>query len=174
MKYIKTSFLLIIFTLIYNSDICAQYVIENGVFGNGGSVYSNNYTINGTVGQAITGTINSKENISDAGFWYYFVGEQSPVDVEESKSPGEFRLKGNYPNPFNPSTTISFEVPTENQVKITIYSLNGQVIDTLVNESLKEGSHSVKWQPEGLAGGVYFYSIESGTKKYSGKMLLLK
>ena len=128
----------------------------------------------GLLGRQLPGNFKDKESISGAGFWYYFVGEQPPVNVEADKTPKEFKLKGNYPNPFNPSTTITFELPKENHVKITIYSLNGQIIDTLVNESLQEGTHSIKWQPSGLAGGIYFYSVETGSIKMSGKMLLLK
>ncbi len=86
---------------------------------------------------------------------------------------------GNYPNPFNPSTTISFNNPAKNKVKIDIYNVKGQKINTLVDEELSQGTHQVVWNGndknnEPVASGVYFYKIKAGKQTLNKKMLLIK
>jgi len=86
----------------------------------------------------------------------------------------------NHPNPFNPSTTISFNVISADQfTKILVYNLRGQKVNTLINDLLTAGEHSVIWNGVDFAGrkvasGVYFCRIENGERKLEKKMLLLK
>lgn len=105
------------------------------------------------------------------------------VDVEDDSdnntTPKEFELEQNYPNPFNPSTTIEYEIPARNHVLITIYNINGQVVDVLVDEDQSAGKHTVVWdgrnvKSEQLATGIYLYSIKAGSNEVTKKMLLLK
>jgi hypothetical protein len=89
-------------------------------------------------------------------------------------------LKGNYPNPFNPETTISFAtLDGNNRTEITIYNLKGQKIKTLLNEVLPAGRHSVLWNGtdesgKKVASGVYFYKMKSGSFSSTRKMILMK
>ncbi len=89
-------------------------------------------------------------------------------------------LNGNYPNPFNPETTISFSVvQTSSLVNLEIYNLKGQKIKTLVNEVLSAGSHSVVWngtddKGKSVASGVYLYKMRTGNYVSSKKMILMK
>jgi len=85
----------------------------------------------------------------------------------------------NYPNPFNPTTTISFNLPTAGDVTLEVYNTKGQIIDTLVNEHKTAGEHNVVWngtdsRGSGLTSGVYFYKIKSGKFTSTKKMILLK
>lgn len=86
----------------------------------------------------------------------------------------------NYPNPFNPSTTISFSVSEVlSSVNIEIYNLKGQKVKTLVNEQLSVGLHSITWNGKDdsnkpVSSGIYFYKMRAGKYTASRKMILLK
>ena len=88
-------------------------------------------------------------------------------------------LKGNYPNPFNPRTTISYSVKDATPVTIGIYNVKGQLVKTLVNEDKAAGNHSITWdgiddnnQP--VSSGVYFYKMLAGKYSSTRKMILMK
>ena len=88
--------------------------------------------------------------------------------------PGKFSLYQNFPNPFNPTTSIKFDIPKESIVKITIFDALGRETAVPVNESLKAGSYSVDFDASRLASGIYYYKIEAGNYIESKKMVLLK
>ncbi len=81
---------------------------------------------------------------------------------------------GNYPNPFNPVTTIEFEIPNSGLVNITVYNMLGEKVVALVNEKMEMGSHSISFDASRLASGTYIYRMISGSSVISKKMLLLK
>jgi hypothetical protein len=85
------------------------------------------------------------------------------VGVEEISShiPEGYTLYQNYPNPFNPLTTIRFSLPVSGLVKITIYDVQGQEIETLVNKELAAGEFEVNWNAGNFSSGVYFYRLQS-------------
>ena len=92
----------------------------------------------------------------------------------EIRLEGKFALHQNYPNPFNPSTTISYEIKETSFIELTVYDALGRFIK-IVDEGIKiPGSYSVRFEPEGLSTGVYFYQLISGEYKTQNKMLLLK
>jgi len=100
-------------------------------------------------------------------------------DQESSSLPDKFMLAQNYPNPFNPKTSISFYVPTNSNVILSVYDLAGKEIKRLVDESKKAGQYKVSWDATDAYGakissGVYFYSIRFAGKRITKKMLLLK
>ncbi len=98
------------------------------------------------------------------------------VDSEDSAqdSPIIYDLSQNYPNPFYPSTTISFSLPNSGLVVLSVYSLLGQQIASLVNAKLPAGKHAVQWTPQDVPSGVYYYRIEAGSFVQTMKMLLAK
>jgi aminopeptidase N len=100
----------------------------------------------------------------------------SPVtDVEETPTNlFSYKLDANYPNPFNPSTTISFSVPEREVVTLKVYDILGNEVTTLVNEEKPAGSYKIIWYTEGLAGGVYFYQMTADEFVQTKKMILLK
>ena len=85
----------------------------------------------------------------------------------------DFRMK-NYPNPFNPSTTISYHLPRSNFVTLRIYNITGQLIETLVNGHNNAGYHTVLWNASEVGSGLYFYKIEAGEYTETKKCLILK
>ena len=93
--------------------------------------------------------------------------------------PVESQLVGNYPNPFNPETTISYTVKENSNVKIDIYNMKGQLIRSLVNSEKAAGNHSVVWNGQDdngrtVASGVYYYKMYAGKYSSTKKMILMK
>jgi hypothetical protein len=98
--------------------------------------------------------------------------------------PAVFALSQNFPNPFNPATTINYDLPEASNVRVTIYNILGQAVKTLVDESRLAGYYSVQWNGTGddnrsVASGMYLYRIEAvgaGNSTFTQvkKMMLLK
>jgi flagellar hook assembly protein FlgD len=93
--------------------------------------------------------------------------------------PVTYQLSPNYPNPFNPMTKISFDLPEPQRVKLAIFGLDGRRVASLVDQPMPAGSHTVTWQGrndqgELVASGTYFYRIEAGNFRKVFKMTLLK
>jgi len=94
--------------------------------------------------------------------------------VNELLNPHSFQLLRNYPNPFNPITTIDFTLPISGFVTLRVYDLMGREIETLVDRRLSSGMHSVTWNGSAYPSGVYFIRMVSGKITRTQKMLLLK
>ncbi len=88
--------------------------------------------------------------------------------------PKKFELEQNFPNPFNPVTTIKYSVPEKSNVKIDVFNSLGQLVATLVNEKKAAGKYSVKFNAENLTSGVYYYKFTAQDFSVTKKMLLLK
>ncbi len=103
------------------------------------------------------------------------IRSDSPTSVSQQKSlPDQFKVWQNYPNPFNPSTTIRFALQEPENVKIEIYNMLGQKLETLLNKPMSAGIHKVKFNVQNLFSGVYFYKIEAGRFHDFKKITLLK
>jgi len=110
----------------------------------------------------------------------YFLGHDSiagiitnAVSVDEG-APAAFSVAQNSPNPFNPTTSISFNIADAGNVSIDVFNVAGQRVDTLVDEYLSAGSHTVTWDAAGFSAGVYFYTVKSNGFSKTMKMTLLK
>lgn len=91
-----------------------------------------------------------------------------------NQTPNTYKLEQNYPNPFNPVTKINFAIPNPGNVKLLVYDVLGREVSVIVNEYKQAGNHSVVFDAENLASGIYFYSIEAGDFKDTKKMTLIK
>jgi hypothetical protein len=80
----------------------------------------------------------------------------------------------NYPNPFNPVTTLNYNLLQNTNVLLQVFNLKGQLIDTLVNQTQAAGQHSVAWNAVNQCSGIYFYQLKTGAQTATGKCLLLK
>jgi hypothetical protein len=98
----------------------------------------------------------------------------SPSASSQLSENNSFALKGNFPNPFNPTTLIYFTIPQASNVKLTVYDALGQVVGTLVNEYLDAGEHYAQVDGSQMSSGAYFYRLEAGEHSAVGKMLLVK
>jgi ELWxxDGT repeat protein len=88
--------------------------------------------------------------------------------------PNSIRLKANYPNPFNPTTNISFKLPQATHVEITIYDMLGREISTLVNGRRSAGQHTITFDASSLATGMYIYQLSTEESVKTKKMMLIK
>jgi photosystem II stability/assembly factor-like uncharacterized protein len=95
-------------------------------------------------------------------------------EVEVFLNPFFYSLLQNFPNPFNPSTTISFSLPEKKWVKLVIYDINGTLVEILVNKQMDPGNYSVKFNSTGLASGIYYYRLQTSNFIVTKKMILLK
>ncbi len=97
------------------------------------------------------------------------------VGVEDEITPIDYTLKiNNYPNPFNPSTTINYTIPQNEFTKITIYDMLGREIEVLINGYQNAGTHSVNWSPKEVSSGVYLAVIKYKNQTLTQKMIYQK
>lgn len=93
---------------------------------------------------------------------------------ESSQKPSNIKLHQNYPNPFNPSTNIGFYLDNQQQVSLQVYSSDGRLIQEVANGIYTKGQHSILFNGENLASGVYFYQLTASGNTISKKFTLLK
>jgi hypothetical protein len=98
----------------------------------------------------------------------------SVTNNSSDQAPNKYSLEQNFPNPFNPSTTIAFSIPIRSSVTLKIFDVMGRELATLVSEELAEGKHFRQWNAPGLSGGVYFYRLTAGAFSDTKKLILLK
>ncbi|MEF3695371.1 MAG: chitobiase/beta-hexosaminidase C-terminal domain-containing protein [Candidatus Cloacimonadota bacterium] len=114
---------------------------------------------------------------------YLIAGGSAVVTATDSDDPSapilETALLGNYPNPFNPSTTLSFSLVETSPVELVIFNARGQRVRSLVNRTLSSGMHSVVWdgrdeQGQSASSGIYFYRMHTGKYSSTRKMIMMK
>jgi hypothetical protein len=88
--------------------------------------------------------------------------------------PAQFALEQNYPNPFNPSTSINYALKTSSHVKLQVFDVTGQLVETLVDDFLGAGNYRVTFEAGNLASGIYLYRMQAGGNVITNRMLLLK
>jgi len=162
----------------------------NGTFeiatGNNGSFTLNPYS--GSYTLTVTGTHYSETieytpttfvvPYTDTDPWVIWVN-QSSSDDDHVSVPTVTKLKSNYPNPFNPSTKIAFDIAHAGNVSIDVYNIKGQRVKTLVNGYYEIGNHSIIWNGDDSTGrsvgsGIYFYRMTTNGYNSVQKMLLMK
>ena len=158
----------------------SSYLLQTSVMSAGGSPgASTNFSTNGTLGQPTPigiGTAAGKTLY--AGFWGKFWLLTPVVDalVPEVFTNLAFQ---NFPNPFNPSTTIEFTVAQQSAVELSVFNVNGEKVTTLTNEDKSPGRYKVIWDGRDSFGrevssGVYFYRLTIDDYHSTKKMLMLK
>jgi outer membrane protein assembly factor BamB len=96
------------------------------------------------------------------------------IDNKVKAVPQEFELHQNYPNPFNPTTTIGYNLPTDEHIELVVYDINGKEIAQLISAQQSAGNHKVNWDASGLSSGIYFYRIQTGEFVETRRTILLK
>jgi len=96
------------------------------------------------------------------------------ITTNGSIIPKVFKLYNNYPNPFNPSTTIKFDIPKSSDVKLVLYNALGQEVLTLINSHFEPGAYSFEWNATNFSSGIYFYKMSAGIFTDIHKMVLIK
>jgi hypothetical protein len=138
-----------------------------------------------SLGVAIRSAVNGNiAYLADEGFFGVYDCDDAlnycPVETfNQDAAPIYPTLAPNYPNPFNPTTSIAFSMPTSDTAQLAIYNLRGQKISTLVNGNIEAGCHTATWNGTddkgcSVGSGVYFYRFSCGNQVLTRKMILLK
>ena len=160
-----------------NSD-WAEYYFE------GNRIHSWQWTL-GSVGDTIPLQLSVTNimgfdfpNPPDSSQWYMddykLVRIDTTVGIKDFSFPTEYILYQNFPNPFNPTTTIKYQIPEMSFVSLKVYDVLGNEIVTLINEEKPIGSYEVEFDGRGLSSGIYFYKLQAGSFVETKKMILLK
>ena len=117
-----------------------------------------------TSGIALISEIQNKENL---------MSKENEPNLSNNEKESYFEAK-NYPNPFNPSTTISFTLKEGTNVKLTVYDRLGREVKTLVDENKSAGTYTIEFNASGLPSGIYFYRIKTDSRTEVRKMIFAK
>jgi len=162
---------------VYSRDLLGYKLYLDGVFVD----FTNNtywQFLNLTVGQTYAAGVSAdydegESEIIEVSFVYQGAGSGSNVPILATE------LGANYPNPFNPTTTISFTLKEASDVKIDVYNITGQYVKTLINKHLEADNHNIVWngndnEGKSVSSGVYLYKMQAGKYTSTKKMILMK
>lgn len=153
---------------------------------NGTASINFNYTApaaGGTDTLWAVGLAGNGQSNSGGDAWNHAVSKRiivrSTVGIEPNVSPADYKISENYPNPFNPSTSIDISLAKQTDVNIKIYDISGAEIYTLANRSMNAGDHTFTWNAVTNSGGnansgIYFMKINIGGNTTTKKMILVK
>ncbi len=149
------------------TDGAGEWAVVGFVNGRGTATTSNSYSYT--------------DEFSGSGVVYYrlrqvdFDGQSAYSEaIEVSATPATFTLEQNFPNPFNPTTTISFEMPEAGFVTLKVMNLLGEEVATLISETRAAGRHTIDFNASNLSSGVYLYTVSSGIYTATKKLTLMK
>jgi len=96
------------------------------------------------------------------------------LNISDNNLPEDFGLIKNYPNPFNPNTTIEYYLGESGMVTMNVYDVNGKLIDSIVNTYQVSGKHSIIWQPNNISSGMYYINLVQGMNIDKMKLMYIK
>jgi len=117
---------------------------------------------------------NDQEKEALAGRLLAFFGFNVELGNDLNMSPNQFVLYPNFPNPFNPTTTIRFSVDTHQVTSLLIYDIQGRLIETLVDRAIEPGNHEMQWNASHITSSVYFLELRHGVKRDVRKIVFVK
>lgn len=158
------SFIVVIFLM--PNLLSAQYKISESIFSEGDArISSTDFQINSIIGQTLIG-------LSGGGNYQLLTDVNNKND--NGQLPDNYKLYDNYPNPFNPTTIIKYNLPSAKHVTLQVYNILGQLISTLVDKTQAAGSYSVSFNALNLNSGMYIYRLKAGNYIKTKKMILIK
>lgn len=121
----------------------------------------------------VSSIVNSS-NSDWTNVWEFKVEIITGVDYNNNLLPKEYYLSQNFPNPFNPSTSIVFSIPSAQLVVLEVYDILGQQVKTLINNEMRAGNYKFNFNADDLSSGIYFYKLRAGSFSQVKKMILLR
>jgi len=108
--------------------------------------------------------------------YYREISGDDPIGITSNNStiPKSFSLSQNFPNPFNPVTKIKFDIPKKDNVKLSVFDINGRLVAQLLNGDMNAGSYTYEYNGTDMASGVYFYRLQTSSYNDTKKMMLVK
>jgi parallel beta-helix repeat protein len=157
-------------TGVYNDDNSQMLDCPNNWWGDVSGPYHPNYNPGG-LGDSVNAFVYPLPFLTEPDP----TAPPSAVPRHDFPAPATFTLFPNYPNPFNPTTNIAFELPVMSKVSLKVFNILGQEIETLFDKQImSSGRHKVRFSHPDLSSGVYFYQLSSGQNTAVGKMVLMK
>jgi hypothetical protein len=133
------------------------------------------YIINGTLGQPVIGINTSTSNKVYSGFWNSIQFIITDVIDEPGRNLSSGYYMGqNYPNPFDTRTTITYVIPHDSHIVLSIFNVLGEQIVTLVNDKKLAGQYSVDWDASNFSSGTYYCRLKAGDKSETSVLNLIK
>lgn len=163
------------------SSVESATEVTRAVFGSGGGqAAGSSMSVSYTVGQLTVARAQSANIEVGAGFWPpQYDSVTGMPEIVTPSHPVTYRLHQNLPNPFNPRTTIRYDLPVDSRVRLRLYDVAGRLIRTLVDGFEQAGARGVVW--EGLddhgspvSSGIYIYTLETPEYRASGKLALVR
>jgi hypothetical protein len=158
-------------------------ILRSSIDAGGGQSSGGSFGLGGTIGQPDAGLHSSRPLRLGGGFW--FGGSGTVVGIDDAELPEglpsvlSFALHATHPNPFNPATTIAFDLPEPSRVELRIYNLRGELVSTLVEREMPAGRHSLSWRGRDgrgalVASGVYILKLAAGPHSARQKITLVR
>jgi len=152
----------------------ASYVTDDALSGRGSTTETQEYAY---IDAAVVPGATYVYRLGDVDYsgkvtWHKEV--EIKVEVEDTQIPFVFGLQSAYPNPFNPSLTIPYNISEDGQTTLKVYNLRGELVETLINVYAHKGAFSVNWQPQNLSAGLYLLRLESGGRTNLQKVVFMK
>jgi aryl-phospho-beta-D-glucosidase BglC (GH1 family) len=119
-------------------------------------------------------SVNVKDSIIAQSYPIMMTAKLTATSVAAENAPLRYQLSDNYPNPFNPSTTISFQIPQRLHVTLKVYDVIGREVAVIFSGELEAGSYTRQWNAAAFSSGVYFYRLQAGTFSQTKRLVLLK
>lgn len=158
-------------TIKYKNSGLQEWVLKyNGTSDN--DDYSNVVTVDANHNVYVTG----RSYAAGSNFDFCTIKYSIPTGISHNGNevPDKFSLEQNYPNPFNPGTIISFSLPKESNVKLSVFDMSGKEVSELVNSTLTPGNYNINFDGKGVSSGIYFYRLDAGDFTATKKMVLIK
>jgi len=158
-----------------NQMAFSNHNIENGI---SSLVFANLNTF-----QSDTLCIQLNSKIKEYKLFYTFADDNKTISqngfihINQTQLPEQLALHSAYPNPFNPTTTLKYDIPYSDlsqHILLQVFDLKGRLIDILINHSSEPGSYTIQWNANGFASGLYFVNLSMGSISKTQKLLLLK
>lgn len=160
-------------TVLINGRTRARFTpINTGGWQNWTTLTEDNVSITNDNGSVLRLAFTGNEfNIN----WIEFVEHVETNTDQEEHVPDQFQLFNNYPNPFNPSTNISYSLPTQTKVTLDVFNMIGTKVATIIESETKAaGTYTVTFNAENLSSGTYFYRLKTNEIELTNKMILIK
>jgi hypothetical protein len=166
---------LLIILCCLSVDASAQIRLRSWVMANGGGTcVCTSHRTDCTLGEPLTGSAAGTSEKQGAGFWGA-VGTSPATGVERVPDvPLQYSLEHNYPNPFNPSTTITCTLPVAGHLKLSVFDILGEEVAVLLNDMREAGTITVTWDAAGFPSGMYICRMNAPGYTSTRKMVLLR
>ncbi|MBL0062377.1 MAG: T9SS type A sorting domain-containing protein [bacterium] len=169
--------LFLVLILLANIAFADPEAMPISVIAGGGARTANisGQYLRGTVGQTIAKRVVGASNTLRGGFWPTMRATLfAPVGDAQVPLPNRIEFHAAYPNPFNPSTSLSFSLPQTSEVSLKLFDITGRNVATLANGRYTAGSHSINWSADAFATGTYFARMQTGGYSHTQKLHLIK